>query len=74
MIENNNIPLDKIESNKISSNQELKTEFLKQRTNITNKCRDEVNAVLEKYDCTFDVSVLINKNVFLPQINIVMKG
>ena len=38
-----------------------------------NKCADEIKSVLAKWNCDFDVSVLLRHNGVFPNIQIVVK-
>ena len=54
----------------VSTQQALEILQKEQKERIAN-CSKEVNAILEKYKCTFDVSMTIRQGSINPQINLI---
>ena len=44
-----------------------------ERQERVEECRNEVQKVLDKYRCAFDVSILLKFNAVTPMINIISK-
>ena len=50
-----------------------KAMLVKERQSRIDKCKDEINSVLTKYNCTMQVQMIIEVNRNIPVVNIVSK-